>query len=127
MSYFAYKQRGISLITAIFVLVVLGGLAGYMVSISGTQHFTTMQATQSARAYYAARSALEWGIASECTGSPPATILDHNITFDCTASTHTEDTNDFSIFHIVVTAQSGTLGNPGFAAREIRAYITNAP
>jgi MSHA biogenesis protein MshP len=59
---FLGRARGVGLVTAIFLLVVLSGLA---VAIAGL--FTTQQATASldelgARAYQAARTGIEWGV-----------------------------------------------------------------
>ena len=69
------SQRGFALVTAIFLLVVLGALALFMLSLSGTQHFTSTWAVLSARAHYAALSGIEWGAwqavnGGACNGNP---------------------------------------------------------
>lgn len=55
-------QRGASLVTAIFLLVVLSGLAVAMVTLATTQQTSSALDVQGARAYLAARAGTEWGV-----------------------------------------------------------------
>lgn len=68
------RSRGVGLITAIFLLVVIAGLAVAMVTVFTTQQAGSALDVQGARAYQAARAGLEWGIfkqarRGECAGS----------------------------------------------------------
>ena len=54
-------QRGFSLISAIFLLVVIAALGTFAVTISTTQHMGAAQDVMGARAYQAARAGIEWG------------------------------------------------------------------
>lgn len=54
--------RGFALVAAIFLLVVLGALGAYMVSIFATQQAGHALDIQGARAYQAARAGIEWGM-----------------------------------------------------------------
>ena len=56
------RQRGASLITAIFLLVVFATLAVAMVTLSTTQHASASMDVQGSRAYLAARAGVEWGV-----------------------------------------------------------------
>lgn len=56
------RQRGFSIVTAIFLIVVLALLATAMVSIFSTSQQSISQELTSAKAYFAGRSALEWGM-----------------------------------------------------------------
>jgi MSHA biogenesis protein MshP len=56
------RQAGVGLVTAIFLLVVLAGLAVAMVSIYTTQQASSNLDLQGARAYQAARAGVEWGM-----------------------------------------------------------------
>jgi MSHA biogenesis protein MshP len=56
------RSAGVGLVTAIFLLVVLAGLAVAMVSISSAQHAASALDVQGARAYQAARAGIEWGL-----------------------------------------------------------------
>ena len=46
-------ERGMALIGAVFLVVVLAALAFYMLTLSSTQHYTGLWAVQGARAHYA--------------------------------------------------------------------------
>lgn len=54
--------RGFSIVTAIFLLVVLSALGVALVSISTMQHAESALDVQGARAYQAARAGMEWGL-----------------------------------------------------------------
>ena len=56
------RSAGVGLVTAIFLLVVLSGLAVAMVAISSAQHMASALDVQGARAYQAARAGIEWGL-----------------------------------------------------------------
>lgn len=58
----AIRQRGFSLVTAIFLLVVLAGLAVAMVNLSTFQQTGSAMDAQGARVTQAARAGLEWGL-----------------------------------------------------------------
>jgi MSHA biogenesis protein MshP len=55
-------QRGMSLVTAIFLVVVLAGLAGAMARIFIGQQTSSALDIQGVRAYQAARAGIEWGV-----------------------------------------------------------------
>lgn len=57
-----HAMRGFSLISAIFLLVILAGLGAAMVAISTVQHTSSALDVQGARAYQAARTGIEWGL-----------------------------------------------------------------
>lgn len=56
------RMRGFSLVTAIFLLVVLAALAAVMVNISTFQQTESAMDVQGVRAEQAARAGLEWGL-----------------------------------------------------------------
>jgi MSHA biogenesis protein MshP len=56
------RGAGIGLVTAIFLLVVLAGLAVAMVTLSTAQQSASALDVQGARAYQAARAGIEWGL-----------------------------------------------------------------
>jgi MSHA biogenesis protein MshP len=55
-------SRGFSIVSAIFLLVVLSTLGALMVTFSTAQHTTSAQDVQGSRAYQAARAGIEWGL-----------------------------------------------------------------
>ncbi len=56
------RQRGMSLVTAIFLIVVLAGLAGAMANVFIGQQASSALDIQGVRAYQAARAGIEWGV-----------------------------------------------------------------
>lgn len=56
------RERGFSLVSAIFLLVVLAALGVAMVTISTVQHQSSGLDVQGVRAYQAARAGMEWGV-----------------------------------------------------------------
>ena len=128
------RQRGFTLVTAIFLLVVLAAMGAFMVSISGTQHFTSLYALQGAKAYHAAKSGIEWGLANAIAGtcttgqtlSLQGSLDDFTVVVDCVTSLHNEAGIDYDVFQITSSAStSAALGTPGFAGRQIGAVVTN--
>lgn len=90
------RERGFSLVTAIFLLVVLAALGVAMVTISSVQHQSTSLDVQGVRAYQAARAGMEWGLYqrlrnNSCNGSstvamPAGTSLSgFTVTVTCVA------------------------------------------
>lgn len=133
-------QKGFSLVTAIFLLVILSAIGGFMVTIGGTQRTTTVAAIQGARAFQAARSGIEWGIsrvladtATGCgtiTPAPNFTLTDpgvddFDVTVSCGSTLHSEaGTDNVTVFTITSEARFGTYGNPDFVRRRITATIS---
>lgn len=56
------RQRGVSIIAAIFFLLLFAAIAAAMVSLTTTSNATSALDVQGSRAYQAARAGLEWGI-----------------------------------------------------------------
>lgn len=56
------RARGFSLVTAIFLLVVLSALGAFMVVFTGLQQKTIEVDVQGVRAYYAARAGINWAM-----------------------------------------------------------------
>lgn len=54
------RQGGFAIVAALFILVVLAALGGYLASTSSTQHLTLAKDAMNARAAQAARAGIEW-------------------------------------------------------------------
>lgn len=144
----ARRCSGFTLMSAIFLLVVLAALGVYMVTISGVQQATTSHAVIAARTYYAAKSGLEWAInraVNTGTGGgasaiplvcgnttfPDPSLPNINITITCTYSRHREGNtpsggnNRFNVAVITSTAEYGTFGSPDYARRRLEATVSN--
>ncbi len=130
------RQRGVALVAAIFLIVVLSSLGLYIVRISGMQQQTVNVALLGARALQAAQVGVEWG-AFQALDSAACTTTTLNLTegglngFDvevtCTSSSHTESGNNYNIFDIDVEARAGVYGNPDYVSRRMQASLTDAP
>ncbi len=132
------RQQGFSLVTALFLLVVFTALGAYMLSISGTQQFITLYALQGTKAYQAARSGIDWGIASTVTGgacpapatlSPSGGLSGFTVSVNCTSTAHVENGVNINVYVIEAFSQttSPAFGAPGYASRRLTATITDAP
>jgi MSHA biogenesis protein MshP len=122
------RQRGFAVFTAIFFLVVVGALGGYMLQFSSTQQLNSAQDLQGSRAEWAAHGALDWAIASvlntAACEAPPAMLESFTLQVSCVAQTYDEAGLKTQIFHISVIAQSQVApGTLGFIERSLSATV----
>lgn len=142
-------QQGVSLITAIFLLVVLAGLAAAMVNVSIMQNTSSAMDVQGARAYQAARAGIEWGVyqrlinSAPCAGttsfvppafmppSPPAPLSTFTVTVTCAATSYAGATPNLTVYRITSTACNqpsagncpGVAGSAGYIERQIQVNL----
>jgi MSHA biogenesis protein MshP len=132
------RERGFSLVTAVFLMVIVASLGAYMVTIGTTQQQTSTLSILEGRAFAAAESGVEWGIAQvlsadACFGSPVTFSLtggaaaDYSISATCASTSHIEGAATFNVFRIGVTASRGVVGNSDYVQRSMRAVVTTAP
>ena len=123
-------DSGMSLVTALFILVVLAAIGGYMVLVAGVQSRTTVMALQGARAYQAARSGLEWGIYRDLAGgSCTAGSFDidgFTVTVTCREPPFTEGGQSYKVYRVTVLAEWGVYGSGDYISRQVRARATGA-
>ena len=125
------REAGFSIVTAVFLLVVLALLGAYMLSLTGLQQASSQLDVQGVRAYQAARAGIEWGawqvLDPNNTMNPlPGTCSPLNWPATCAASTNLTLAGSLSPFTVTVTCTESpptTEGN-----REVHAYqmIANA-
>ncbi len=133
------RQRGFSLVTAIFLIVVIALVAGFMVTIGSIQKTTSAFSIVGSRANFAALSAVEWGAhqvlnvggGPACFASPTTfavtAVGNFNVTLQCVETSVTEATTTYSVFDIDAIAEFGTSGQEDYFSRTISASITSAP
>ena len=118
--------------TALFLLVVVSGMAAYMVNLATAQHLSSALAVQNSRAYYAALSGLEW-VAERVQSNPsacPAVPTSFNTEgflvrlVACTRSAITEAGSTYALFDVTVDASRGAFGDWDFVSRSIRATLS---
>ena len=126
------KQSGITLIGAIFVLVIVSLLGQYLVNIAGVQQRTTIMALQSARAYQAAKAGIDWGATSintndACPATPPtqfSLIPGFTVTLTCTLlGNYEENLTTTNIYHLTSKAEFGAYGQSHYVSRSLDVTI----
>lgn len=131
-------NSGFSLITAIFILVIVATLAVFMVTIGTVQQQTSVLSILSTRALFAADSGVQWAIHSvltnsNCSAFPANYVLNggssngYQIKATCVATTYMESPDTYNVYRLSVTASLGNLGNADFVSRTIVAKVTDAP
>jgi MSHA biogenesis protein MshP len=128
-----FRQRGFSIVSAIFLLVVLSALGAFMLTFSNVQQMTSAQDVQGSRAYQAARSGIEWGAyrilqnSSSCVPSTTLTLggnlASFNLVVNCSNTSTTEAGNSVNMFQLTATATTGTVGSTTYIERQVQATI----
>lgn len=86
------RSRGVSIVTAIFLLVVLSGIGAAVVTVVTTQRQGAAVDLLGTRAYEAARTGVEYGLyqqlqpgvcAATTTFTPPGTLAAMTVTVTC--------------------------------------------
>ncbi len=128
-------QRGFSLVPALFLLIVLAGLGTVAVRMTAVQSQTVALAMQSARAFAAAKSGIEWSshqalTAASCSdGTLTLTqggLAGFTVQTSCRVTNHTEGSTTVSVYVIDAFARYGVYGNPDYVTRRLRATVTDA-
>jgi MSHA biogenesis protein MshP len=126
-------KAGFSIVSALFLVLILSLIASYAVSLSGLTRATSTLSLQGTRAYYAARSGLEWGIYNVTTGSfncpagsanntcpsgytgsiasltlSEANFKGFSVTVNCCQNSITEGNLTYNVFLINAQSQYGT-------------------
>ncbi len=125
------RQQGITLIGAIFVLIIVSLLGQYLVNIAGVQQKTSLLALQSARAYHAANAGIEWGIdrvinSATCVASTtlsPA-ISNFTVIVNCQLlGSYSENTVTKNVYFITANSAYGSYGDTDYVARSLEVSI----
>jgi MSHA biogenesis protein MshP len=128
-------QRGFSLVSAVFLLVVLAALGVYAVRINTMQQQTVSAGLRAAQAFHAARSGVAWGAyrslgGGTCVGGTlnltEGATAGFRVSVTCSESVHTEGTTTVRVFVFDVRAEAGTYGGPDYVSRRLQTKITDA-
>ena len=128
-------QGGFTLVAALFLLVVLAGLAAVAVRLAGVQQQTINLAIQSARAFHAAGSGVEYAAYRALSGGFCGTstvnyaeggLAGFTVTTTCASTAHAEGAGVTTVYLIEAFARSGAYGSPDYVSRRIRASVTDA-
>jgi MSHA biogenesis protein MshP len=132
-------QQGFSIISAIFLLVVIAALGTFAVTLSTTQQQSGALDVMGTRAYQAARAGIEWaafGVSQTAsgvkwTGCGPTnlgvlggTLAPFNVDLACTAASSVEGTSTFWVYDVrAVAYTAGNVGDPGYVERVINVKL----
>jgi MSHA biogenesis protein MshP len=129
------SQRGFSIVTAIFLLVVLAALGVFAVRINTLQQQGVTEGLRAAQAFHAARSGVEWAAYRALNGGTcaPATLSlaeggtqGFTVTIACSVSTHVEGTSTIHVWLLDVRAEAGVFGGPDYVSRRLQSKVTDA-
>lgn len=147
----ARLQRGFSLVSAIFLLVVIAVLGTFALTLSTTQQQSSALDVMGSRAYQASRAGIEWGayqvlpasaapFASTCrtTGTnsqtlPPGTLAgtlsDFTVTVTCDATAHSDvlatgTIGTVTVYRIAASGVAGAApGGANYVERKMQVTI----
>jgi MSHA biogenesis protein MshP len=135
------SQRGFSIVTAIFLIVVLAALGAFAVSMFRVQQTAAVLDELGTRAYQAAQTGIEWGAwqvlqgGGACAASTnlalPGSLVTFAVTVNCASTTHTEAGNPVTIYQLTATAcnqpAAGACPNPApgadYVERQVQAAV----
>lgn len=128
------RQQGFSLVMAIFILVVLGLLGGYMVRLSAVQIGTVNNALLGARAYQAARAGVEWSIGrinngGNCADVNAQTAMSFtglggfSVKLSCSSQSVSEANQTSTVYRINALSHYGAYTGNDYVARSIEVSI----
>jgi MSHA biogenesis protein MshP len=117
------RQRGVSIITGVFLLLLMSVLAAVIANVVSTAHVNMAADIGGARAYQAARAGVEWGMFQldpnaqgaglpACVNGTPA-IPGHAVTVTCQSWDTTEGTRQLRFYRIVSQAIAAGVKAPG--------------
>jgi MSHA biogenesis protein MshP len=126
-------QKGFSLVTAIFLLVVLASLGAMMTTFFTAQQQTSAVDVLDVRAYQAARAGVEWGafqltqsgvvggaFATACQPGPTSSSVPltgalsvYSVTVECSATSAMEGADTTWIYDLTSTASGVNQAVPG--------------
>ena len=109
--------RGVSMITAIFLILVIAVLGAYIASVATTQHTSETLDIQGAKAYQAAYAGIQWGAfqalqtGTPCPGSTSfalaGALAGFSVTVLCTDTTPGGYTENMVTRHIYRITSTG--------------------
>jgi MSHA biogenesis protein MshP len=124
------SSKGFSLISAIFLLVVIAALGTFAVTISTTQQQSAALDVLGARAYQASRVGIEWGAyqavhggcaASQVLAALPNTLANFRVQVDCLSTPVSEASATVTMYQLTSTASQGT--TPNYVERQMSVTI----
>lgn len=139
------RQRGVSLVAAIVVTLVLAGIGAYTMRSATTQHAGAANDVLGVRAYQAARSGLEWAAyhvmqgdlsTGFCNGGATAETISglgsdldgFSVAVNCARTDHSEAGTPVRMYTLTATACNRTAcpnagAEPNYVERQLTAVL----
>ena len=121
------RQTGVSIVTAIFLVVVLALMGTGMVSLLTTSQQSISQEITSAKTYMAGRSCLQWGmyqaVFNSTTGTHTNTFNDNSASLfnsQCSTQITTITADGLTFYNLQATANFGVVTDPEYSKRTMR-------
>jgi MSHA biogenesis protein MshP len=129
----ASAESGFSLISAIFLLVVIAALGTFAVTLSTSQQQSAALDVLGSRAYQASRAGVEWGAYqalqnNSCSTTTtltglPNTLSGFSVKVDCSSAATSEASATVTMYQIISTATQGTAATPNYVERQMSVAI----
>lgn len=130
------RQRGLTLVLALFLLVVLSLLGGFMAKMIGVQTATVNASLQGAKAHLAAKAGIEWSAAyiaagGNCVGVNQQTpmafpgLTGFVVSLTCSSTGFNEAGVNETVYTVSATGQFSSYSNSQYVSRTIKASIIN--
>lgn len=129
-------QRGFSILSALFLLVVLSALGAFMVNFSTVQSASSVQDLLGAQAYQAARAGIEWGLFRVLQNTPPVcggpttvalggALTGYAVSVACVDSGALSEGSNVTlhIYTITSTATQGVSGRFNYVSRQLAVSV----
>jgi MSHA biogenesis protein MshP len=130
----AHAQGGFAIVSAIFLVVVLGLLGTVIVSLSTTQQVSGVRDLLGSRAYFAAKAGIEWGAyqvlqLNSCAASTTLPALSGSaagftVQVSCSSTAYEEAGTSGAVYQITSTATRGIDGSLERAERQLQAVLS---
>ena len=136
-------QRGFSIVSTLFILVVLAALAAGLVQVSVMQHASATLDVQGVRAHQAARAGIEWGLyrildpdgtpgatLPACWGAPESLALEQDlapfvVSVSCIGpASSTELDRVIGVYRLTATATFGAAHSPNRVSRTVERSVS---
>lgn len=122
-----HKQKGASIVTAIFLIIVLSLMAVGMVSLLATSQQSISQEITSAKTFMAGRSCLQWGmyqaVYNSTTGTHTNTFNNLNSSLynaECSTEINTITADGLTFYNVTAIANYGIATDPEYSKRTMR-------
>jgi MSHA biogenesis protein MshP len=132
------RREGFSLVSALFILVVVAAAGAAALRLVGAERRTSSLGLLGVRAHQAARAGLEWGIAkvvASPSACPPGgnfsltggALGGFDVSVTCALGAHPEGAATTNVFVITAFAQRGAFGAADYASRRLEATVAVQP